>query len=298
MRIINFRAADGARLGVRVGEEVVDLAVAAPNLPRNLPELLAGGQAALKAAEGAAAAAPRDAFRPIAGLEYLPVCHAPGKVVCLGANYLAHVKEGYEFLKDDTEGDGVTAKEFPPVFLRVATSLVGHGQPILRPKASEQLDFECELAFVIGKSAKNASKDKALDYVAGYSCFNDGSIRDVQLRTSQWDLGKNFDKTGAFGPEFVTADELPPGASGLRIQTRLNGKVMQDSNTEAMIFGVASAIEILSQSMTLNPGDVVIMGTCEGVGLTRNPQVFMKAGDRCEIEIEGIGVLSNPIANE
>jgi 2-keto-4-pentenoate hydratase/2-oxohepta-3-ene-1,7-dioic acid hydratase in catechol pathway len=205
----------------------------------------------------------------------------------LGTNYLGHVEEA-----------GLSKPDFPPVFLRGPSSLVGHNHPIVKPAVSDQLDFEVELAVIIGKTARHVSQAAALSYVGGYSCFNDGSIRDFQLRTSQWTLGKNFDSTGAFGPECVTVDELPQGASGLRICTRLNGEIMQDSNTRLMIFGVAESLAILTECMTLNPGDVVVMGTCEGVGLLRKPPLFMKAGDRCEVEIEGIGSLVNPIAAE
>jgi 2-keto-4-pentenoate hydratase/2-oxohepta-3-ene-1,7-dioic acid hydratase in catechol pathway len=238
-------------------------------------------------AKKAAEKAGRDARRSLAGLRYLPPVHRPSKIVCLGTNYLGHVLEA-----------GLTKPDFPPVFLRGSSTLLGHLQPMIKPRVSDQLDFEAELAIIIGKTARNVSKEAALSYVGGYSCFNDGSIRDYQLRTSQWTLGKNFDNTGGFGPECVTVDELPEGASGLRLQCRLNGEVMQDSNTRLMIFGVAECIAILTECMTLYPGDVIISGTCEGVGLLRKPPLFMKPGDRCEIDIEGIGVLVNPIAAE
>jgi 2-keto-4-pentenoate hydratase/2-oxohepta-3-ene-1,7-dioic acid hydratase in catechol pathway len=287
MRIVNFAAGDAAHLGVRVGDEVVDLPIAAPHLPKDLRAMLEAGPEALAAAKKAAESAGRDGRRTLAGLRYLPPVHNPSKIVCLGTNYLGHVLEA-----------GLTKPDFPPIFLRGSSTLLGHLQPMIKPRVSDQLDFEAELAIVISSSARHVKKEDALKYVGGYSCFNDGSIRDFQLRTSQWTLGKNFDDTGGFGPEFVTVDELPEGASGLRIQTRLNGEVMQDSNTKLMIFGVADCIAILTECMTLNPGDVIISGTCEGVGLLRKPPVFMKPGDRCEIDIEGIGVLVNPIAAE
>src|SRR5690606_36798977 len=155
-----------------------------------------------------------------------------------------------------------------------------------------------ELAAVIGRRARHVSAEDALQYVAGYSCFNDASVRDYQRKTAQWTIGKNFDATGAFGPFFVTADELPPGAQGLRISTRLNGEVMQDANTGDMLFPVAETIALLTECMTLEPGDVLVMGTPAGVGHARKPQVWMKDGDVVEIEIEGIGVLRNPIVDE
>jgi acylpyruvate hydrolase len=292
MRFVNFLTRDGARLGVRNGDKVVDLAIAAPQLPRDLGELFAAGAQVLVAAKSAADAAPAKAVCAFSDLHLLPPVQRPSKIVCLGTNYLAHVLESTHLTGQSTK------TEFPPIFLRGPSSLVGHGQPIVRPAVSNDLDWECELAVIIGKTARHVSKADALMHVGGYACFNDGSIRDYQLRTSQWTLGKNFDHTGGLGPDCVTPDELPAGASGLRIQTLLNGEVMQSSNTAQMIFGVAEAIAILTECMTLQPGDIVAMGTCEGVGLVRKPPVYMKPGDRCEIEIEGVGVLVNPIAQE
>ena len=292
MRIVNFLTADGAHLGLRRGEKVVDLAIAAPQLPRDLGALFAAGPQALDTARRAGDAAAPAATLDFASLHLLPPVHQPSKIVCLGTNYLAHVLESTH-LTGETK-----APEFPPVFLRGPSSLVGHGQPIVLPTVSNDLDWECELGVIVGKTARHVRKEDALDCVGGYTCFNDGSIRDYQLRTSQWTLGKNFDRTGGLGPDCVTPDELPRGAKGLRIQTRLNGTVMQDSNTGQMIFGVGEAIAILSECMTLNPGDLIAMGTCEGVGLVRKPPLYMKPGDRCEIEIEGIGTLLNPIVRE
>jgi acylpyruvate hydrolase len=167
------------------------------------------------------------------------------------------------------------------------------------PKVSSKFDYEAEMAVVIGRKVPRHTKQAdALQYVFGYSCFNDMSVRDYQKRTGQWTIGKNFDATGGFGPVLVTADELPPGATGLRIQSRLNGQVMQDANTSDMIFSVAETIALLAECLTLEPGDVIVMGTPAGVGQARTPPVWMKAGDTIEIEIERIGVLRNPIVNE
>jgi len=167
------------------------------------------------------------------------------------------------------------------------------------PKVSSKFDYEAELAVVIAKKVpRHTPRDKALDYVFGYGCFNDMSVRDYQKRTGQWTIGKNFDATGGFGPVLVTADELAPGATGLRIQSRLNGQVMQDANTSDMIFPVDETIALLAECMTLEPGDAIIMGTPAGVGQARTPPVWMKAGDVIEIEIEKIGVLRNPIVAE
>ncbi len=221
---------------------------------------------------------------PVAGLQLLPVIPSPGKIICIGLNYRDHAKEG-----------GNPIPTYPAVFMRTTTSLVAHGQPILRPPVSDKLDFEAELAVVIGRSATRVAAGKALDHVAGYACFNDGSIRDYQRKSTQWTIGKNFDRTGGFGPELVTADELPEGARGLSITSRVNGAVMQDGNTSDMIFDVATLIEILSEAMTLEPGDVIATGTPAGVGYAKTPPLFLRDGDVCDVTIGGIGTLSNPI---
>jgi 2-keto-4-pentenoate hydratase/2-oxohepta-3-ene-1,7-dioic acid hydratase in catechol pathway len=176
--------------------------------------------------------------------------------------------------------------------------MVGHLQPMIRPKVSDKFDYEAELAFVVGKRAKHLTTANALDCLAGYSAFNDGSLRDYQRKSTQWTIGKNFDATGGFGPWLVTPDELPAGAAGLRIQSRLNGKVMQDANTQDFLWDVVESLRIITECMTLEPGDVIITGTPAGVGYARNPPVWMAPGDVCEIEIEGIGILSNPIIDE
>ena len=211
----------------------------------------------------------------------------PGKIVCMGLNYADHAKEG-----------GNARPQYPSFFMRGPSSMTAHLSPIVRPKVSDKLDYEAELAFVVGKKARHLTLDNALDCVAGYSIFNDGSIRDYQRKTTQWTIGKNFDHTGAFGPWLVTPDELPPGCHGLTIQSRLNGQVMQNANTKDFLWGVAETIVLISECMTLDPGDVVITGTPAGVGYARTPPVFMKPGDICEIEIESIGALRNTIADE
>ncbi len=167
---------------------------------------------------------------------------------------------------------------------------------MVRPPQSEQFDYEDELAAVIGMAGRNIPREEALLHIAGYSIFNDGSVRDYQFRTPQWTMGKNFDSTGAFVPCFVPASALPPGAKGLHLQTRLNGVVVQDTSTEDMVFDVAALIALLSETITLAPGDVIVTGTPAGVGFARIPPRWMKPGDVCEVEIEGIGTLRNPIA--
>ena len=224
--------------------------------------------------------------RPASGVTLLAPVPRPGKVVCLGLNYADHAKEG-----------GNPIPDYPAVFLRATTSLVGPGEAILRPSCSDKLDYEAELAVIIGLSATRVAEAEALAHVAAYSCFNDGSVRDYQRKSTQWTMGKNFDATGGFGPDMVTADALPPGAHGLAVRARLNGRLMQDGNTADMIFSVARTIAILSEGMTLEPGDVVITGTPAGVGYAREPAVFMRAGDVCEVEIEGVGLLRNTVAD-
>lgn len=202
----------------------------------------------------------------------------------MGLNYAEHAREG-----------GNPIPGYPALFLRAASSQVAHGQPLVKPRVSEQLDFEAELAVVIGRQARYLTQANALDCVAGYSLYNDASVRDYQRKSTQWTAGKNFDGTGAFGPWLVTPDELPRGAAGLRIRSVLNGTTMQDGNTSDFIWNVEQTLVLLSECMTLNPGDVVITGTPAGVGYARKPPVFMCPGDVCEIIIEGIGTLSNPV---
>ncbi len=212
----------------------------------------------------------------------------PGKIICLGLNYFDHAKEG-----------GRDKPDYPWFFFRGKSSLVAHGAPGVVPRVSTKFDYEAELAVVIGRTVpRHVAQDAALQYVLGYTCFNDMSVRDYQKRTPQWTIGKNFDGTGGFGPVLVTADELAPGATGLRIRSLLNGQTMQDANTTDMIWGVAETIALLSQCMTLEPGDAIIMGTPAGVGQARTPPVWMKPGDTIEIDIEKIGTLRNPIVAE
>jgi 2-keto-4-pentenoate hydratase/2-oxohepta-3-ene-1,7-dioic acid hydratase in catechol pathway len=290
MKIIGFEDSGALHLGVVEGDQVIDLQAVDKGLPGDLGEVLRKGNGDLSALKEAAKRAPASARRPLKGIKFgLPVAR-PGKVICLGLNYLEHVKEG-------SQRDNIP--KFPTVFMRGPTSLVPHGQPIIRPKVSETLDYEAELIFVIGKRAKHLTLDNAYSCIAGYSCGNEGSIREYQRKTTQWDMGKNFDRTGGFGPWMVTADELPPGAKGLSIQSRLNGQVMQSDNTANMMFPIAETLAYVTQGLTLEPGDIVFTGTPSGVGHARKPNpVWMKPGDTCEIEIEGIGVLVNPIEAE
>jgi 2-keto-4-pentenoate hydratase/2-oxohepta-3-ene-1,7-dioic acid hydratase in catechol pathway len=287
MRLTSFDKNGTATLGFRVGDDVVDLKAVDPGLPGDLRGMLEAGPDAFDRAATVAAKAGPEHRTPFAELKFHPLIENPGKIVCLGLNYADHAAEG-----------GHAKPTYPSIFMRGPTSLVAHNEPIIRPRCSEQLDYEAELVAIVGKRGKHVPESDALDYIAGYSIFNEGSIREYQRKTSQWTAGKNFDKTGAFGPEFVTADELPPGATGLGIQSRLNGQVMQDANTSMMLFDVKETVALLTEFMTIEPGDVLVMGTPAGVGHARKPPVWMKDGDVCEIEIEKIGVLHNPIKDE
>jgi 2-keto-4-pentenoate hydratase/2-oxohepta-3-ene-1,7-dioic acid hydratase in catechol pathway len=287
LKIVGFEKNGALRLGVVDGESVIDLQAADPRVPSDLGRWLAENDGDLKPLGDVAKGAPSSARLPLASIRFaLPVAR-PGKIVCLGLNYLEHAKEG-----------GHQKPEYPSIFMRCQTSLTPHLAPIVRPFASETLDYEAELLVVIGRRIKHARLDEALACVAAYSCFNDGSVRKFQRRTSQWDMGKNFDHTGGFGPWVVEAQALPPGAKGLKIESRLNGQVLQSDNTANMMFAVAETIVDVTQGMTLEPGDIIAMGTPSGVGHARKPPLWMRAGDVCEIEIEGIGVLRNPIVEE
>jgi 2-keto-4-pentenoate hydratase/2-oxohepta-3-ene-1,7-dioic acid hydratase in catechol pathway len=289
MKIVGFQTNEGLRLGVVEGDNVVDLQAVDPKVPANLADILAQNGGDLKSLGDLVKRAPASARKPFKGLKLgLPVARPP-KVICLGLNYMEHVKEGMN--RDNVP-------KFPTIFMRCQTSLVPHGKPIVRPRVSEMLDYEAEMVVVIGKRARHLTMENAYSCIAGFSCFNEGSVRDFQRKTTQWDMGKNFDHTGGFGPWMITADEVPPGGKGLKIQTRLNGETMQSDNTDNMMFPVAETLVYVTQGMTLEPGDVIVTGTPSGVGFARKPPVWMKNGDTCEVDIEGIGILSNPIADE
>jgi acylpyruvate hydrolase len=281
MRLIAFSNEQGqANLGARVGDELVNLT--ALGLPATLDELLQRGEEGMVAARQALEGA--TVRRTLAGLQYLPPIARPSKAFAIGLNYLDHATE--------TKFD---LPKHPVIFQRFPSSWVAHGSALVQPKSSVQFDYEAELVVVIGKAGRYIAKEDALAHVAGYSIFNDGSVRDYQFRSSQWLWGKNFDASGAFGPEFVSADELPVGAAGLQVVCRLNGQVLQNGNTRDMIFDVPTLVAACSEGMTLQPGDLIISGTPSGVGMARQPQVWMKPGDVCEIEIEKIGVLRNTV---
>jgi len=287
MKLMMFERGKGAALGLLEGRSVIDLAAIEAALPKDLKSLIAAPPSALDRVKAVAAAAPATAKLALDSVKpALPIWPA-GKIICVGLNYALHAKEG-----------GHAIPSYPSFFLRVPSSLVAAGAPVIRPRCSVQLDYECELAVVIGKAGRHIGEERALEHVFGYTLFNDVSVRDYQRKTSQWTPGKNFDGTGPLGPWVVTADELPPGASSLRIMTRVNGETMQESNTADMIFSTAKTIALLSEFMTLEPGDIIATGTPSGVAHARKPPAWMKAGDKVEVEIEGIGVLANPIVDE
>lgn len=284
MRLVSFKSHGEHSWGVVHAQEVVDHHALAMALPSTLQAFIAQCETSPDLLSRVMAASAGTKKIKLSEVSLLPCIPEPKKIICLGVNYVDHAKEG-----------GNTIADYPVIFLRCPTSLLAHGAPMHVPRVSDKLDFEAELAVVIGKTTRFVSKEDALASVFGYACFNDGSVRDYQRKTSQWTIGKNFEGTGGFGPDLVTADELPVGCKGLRIQSRLNGQIMQDANTDDMVFDVATTISLMSECMTLLPGDVLVMGTPAGVGYARTPPVFMKAGDTIEIDIERVGVLSNPI---
>ena len=283
MRIVHFEKGGAPGIAADDGSGWHGLTERESGFPGTLPELIAQGSDLSRAGRDLL---PMQAI-DLNAVRILPPVPKPPKILCVGLNYDDHLEES-----------GLKKPVYPEIFARFATSLIAHGNPIGLPPESSTLDYEAELAVVIGRGGRRIKRDRALDHVAGYSLFNDATIREFQLRTPQWTMGKNFDGTGAFGPWLVTSDALPPGAHGLRIQGRLNGRVMQESSTDKLIFNVSALIEMISVAISLEPGDVIITGTPGGVGAARKPPVFMQPGDVFEVEIERMGVLSNPVQRE
>lgn len=281
MRITSY-SIDGIKsFGVVTDDGVIDAKPLAGG-PQSLKDAIAAGSMDMIAE----AAVKRSADHSIDEVEFLPVIPDPDKIIAVGLNYRSHVLEG-----------GRDIPEWPMIFTRFANSQVGHGQPMIKPNVSEMFDFEGEMAVIIGESCRHVSEADALSVVAGYACYNDGSIRDYQRHTSQFVPGKSFYKSGAFGPWMVTTDEIPdPGA--LTLMTRLNGKEMQHATTDDLLFSIPQLIHYLTTVTELVPGDVIVSGTTGGVGCYRDPPVFMKDGDIIEIELDKIGVLRNPVVNE
>ncbi|MFM1814028.1 MAG: hypothetical protein RLZ98_723 [Pseudomonadota bacterium] len=281
MKLLSFRVGDKASYGVVNSDGIVDLG---KRLGGKYPDLKA--LIAANAYDEARAAMGEAADHEIGAVTLLPVIPNPDKIACVGLNYEEHRQETKREKTED-----------PAIFLRVPSSQVGHEQPILLPLESTRLDYEGEIAVIIGKAGRRITEKSAWDHIAGFSCYNDGSVRDWQWATTQWTAGKNFPATGGFGPWMVTSDEIPAG-SILSLTTRLNGQVMQNATTDMLVHSIPLLIKHISAFMELVPGDVIVTGTPGGVGARREPPVFMKAGDVCEIESDKIGILRNTIATE
>ncbi|MGH8759474.1 MAG: fumarylacetoacetate hydrolase family protein [Burkholderiales bacterium] len=278
MKFVHFRHGGRNLLGLREGKEVRVLA------ETSLEDVLAKG---IELKDFAASHAKGGEILFEDQLEYLPLLRNPPKIICVGLNYADHTKESnYE------------QPAYPTLFGRFNSSLVAHGAPMVRPRVSDSFDYEGEIAVVLKKGGRHIARSDALACVAGYSLFNDGSVREYQFKSPQWTVGKNFDGTGAFGPDLVTPDELAPGARGLRLETRLNGEVVQSASSDDMVFDVVSLISIISEAISLQAGDVIVTGTPSGIGWARNPKLLMRAGDVCEVSAESLGVLRNTIVDE
>jgi len=282
MRLLAFTKDHQPRIGALTGAGVIDLSLVDAAAPTDLGAVIKAGQLV----DIAAILAHTDGtvHYQLDELDLQVPIATPGKILCLGLNYMDHIAEG-PFEK----------QPFPAIFMRSPTSLVAAHKPILAPRMSNTMDYEAELAVIIGQTCKHLTPDNALDVIAGYSCFNDGSVREYQRHTIQWTMGKNFDQTGPFGPVLVTPDELPPAADGLKIECRLNGQTVQSSTTDMMIFKVVETLVYITEAMTLDAGDIVVMGTPSGVGHGRKPPLWMQDGDVVEVEIEKIGLLCNPV---
>ena len=283
MKLISFEHGGEASFGAVVdGDRIVDLKPLLGGRANDLKSLIANDLQG----EAAAAVAQATSFLALSDVNLLPVIPNPGQIFCIGLNYGEHVRE-----------TGKQITESPVIFMRVNDSQVAHGNDIVRPPESHRLDYEGEIAIIIGKGGRRISEVDSWEHIAGYACYNDGSVRDWQVATSQWGPGKNFWRTGGFGPWMVTADEITPNQN-MRLTTRLNGQVMQEATTDMMIHSIPRQIAYISTFIPLQPGDVIVTGTPGGVGNKREPQVFMKPGDVVEIEVDAVGVLRNGICDE
>ncbi len=281
MKLLSYRHGGQDCYGIATDDGVID---ATRSLGDRFPDLkaaLTGGMADLAAlAEGGTVDHGLDE------IEFLPTIPNPDKIVCVGLNYATHIKE-----------TGRSDSDYPVLFTRFANTQIGHQQPMIRPKNSDIFDYEGEMAVIIGKAGRHIAPERAFDHIAGYACYNDGTLRDWQRHTHQFIPGKNFTATGGFGPWMVTTDELTDPTT-LTLATRLNGDEMQRTTTDLMIFDIPFLIHYISSFTELVPGDVIPTGTPGGVGFKRTPPVYMKPGDTIEVEISGIGTLTNPIAAE
>jgi len=280
MRLVTYSQKGRVRLGALSGNRVVDLNSVAPGML----ELMRGGEASMAAARAVAEATGQS--DSLADVRLLAPISRPGKVVCVGLNYRSHLAE-----------IGEPAQQYPILFHKAATSIIGNGEAIVLPRISKQVDFEGELAVVIGRRGKYISEPYALSYVGGYTCANDVSAHDLEFRTSQWTSGKMLDTFCRLGPVLATPEEIPD-PSLLRLKTIVNGETVQNEYTSDMIFSVPFLISCISSLATLEPGDVILTGTPAGIGCNRKPPKFLEPGDRIAVEIDGIGALSNPVVAE
>lgn len=284
MRFATIETRLGPKAVVIEGQQYVDVQSANPMLPESLRRILAAGPLALRAVQEASRN-PAAKKYDLEGVKLLPPVPDPQKIVCLGLNYADHAKEG-----------GVPVPKEPVLFSKYATALIGHGEAIVLPSVSREVDYEAELVIVVGKRGRHLTADQGMEHVAGYTIGHDVSARDWQLKKDgkQWMVGKTFDTFAPTGPVLVTADEVP-NPHNLGIRLRLNGETMQNSNTNQMIFSVGAILAYLSQVFTLEPGDLIFTGTPPGVGFARKPPVYLRAGDVVEVEIDSLGVLRNPV---
>ena len=281
MKFVSFLQNNQEKFGISDGKNITDL-TGKINGSNTLKELIS--DKAIQKAKEYAKKNPGNIS--IEKIEYLPVIPNPGKIICVGLNYSEHVKE-----------TGRTVEQNPVIFLRVPESQTAHKQPIQRPKVSTSLDYECEMAVIMGEGGKHIKTEDALKHIVGYSCYNECTVREWQQHTRQFGMGKNFEKTGSFGPYMVLAENIPDYTK-LKIQTRLNGKVMQDAKLSQLIFDIPTLISYVSKAVPWRAGDVLVTGTPGGVGFKRKPPIFMKEGDQVEVEISEIGILSNIIKDE
>ncbi len=279
MRIASFEVADRQSYGVVDGDGIREASSALRNRYRDLRDVLAAGAIAALAEDTGETLGFGD-------IRFLPVIPDPDKIICVGVNYRPHIEEM-----------GREVPEYPVVFVRFPGSVVGHLQPMLRPRASEQYDFEGELAVIVGKPCRNVHRSSAADVVAGYSCFMDGSVRDWQRHTPQFTAGKNFERSGAFGPWLVTADEIDD-IGNVELETRVSGELMQHAEIRDLVFDIPALIEYCSAFTRLVPGDVIVTGTPGGVGAARTPPRWLQAGDSVEVDLGAIGTLANPVIDE
>ena len=281
MKFVSFLQKSQAKFGISDGKNITDL-TGKINGANTLKELISNK--GIEEAKQYAKKIPGDIS--LDKIEYLPVIPNPGKIICVGLNYSEHVKE-----------TGRTVEQNPVIFFRVPESQTAHKQPIQKPKVSESLDYECEMAVIMDEAGKHIDPKDALKHIIGYSCYNECTVREWQQHTRQFGMGKNFEKTGSFGPHMILAENIPDYTK-LTIQTRLNGKVMQDAKLSQLIFDIPSLISYISKAIPWRAGDVLVTGTPGGVGFKRKPPIFMKDGDKVEVEISEIGVLSNIIKDE